>query len=128
MKEALLVYGDLIATMNPTIVHPFKLGEENALLGVVNSCTFVTRSFALCITLDLAKFFNCIREANPKTIQNMKSRCSLKMKNVNDYIKSKLRGEVLKEEMGYFTKHKRMIPDVEKRAREMVSEEIVPRK
>ena len=42
------------------------------------------------------------------------------------YLKTKLRGEILKEEMGYFTKDEKIIPSVEAKARQMVGDEIVP--
>lgn len=92
MKVAMLAYGDLMASKYPTIDHPTKIGEENVLLGVSNTCTFVTRSFTPVITLDLKKYFRCLRDANPQTIYDMKMRCALKMNNTSTYVTSKLRG------------------------------------
>ena len=56
----------------------------------------------------------------------MKKRCALKMNNDMDYIHSKLRGELLREEMGYKSAHKRFIPEIEQRVREKVCGEIAP--
>lgn len=67
-----------------------------------------------------------MKDANIETIQKMKQRCALKIKNTLTYINSKLRGEILREEMGFITQHKRFIPQVEARAREMVAKEVVP--
>ena len=128
MKEALFSYGSFIASKYPTIDNPCKIGEENVLHGIANMCTFVTRTFTPVITLNLSRFFRVMRGADPKIILDMKMRCTLKIQNMTTIINSKLRGELLKDDMGYVTKNKRMIPEVEERAREMVGDEIVPLK
>lgn len=34
--------GEMVATKYPTQKHPCKVGEENVLLGIANSCSYVT--------------------------------------------------------------------------------------
>ena len=120
------VYGSLVAQKYPTKDYPCKIGEENVLLGIANTNTYVTRCFTPVIRLNLARFFLSLKTANRNTILDMKKRCALKMSNVMNYIHSKLRGEVLREEMGYKTAHKRIVPEIEQRVREKVCGEIAP--
>lgn len=126
MKELLNVFGDLTATKYPTEEYPCKIGEESVLLGLRNTSTFVARSFVTVIQIDVARFFGFMREANPQTITDMKLRCRQKMNNMMDIINSKLRGEVLKVEMGFIQRNKRIIPEVEARGRIMVEDEVTP--
>lgn len=119
-------YGDMVATLYPTQKHPRKIGEENVLLSIANPCSFVTKSYCPVIKLDLGRFFRCLKDANLQIITEMKQRCALKMNNTMSYINSKIRGEILKEEMGYVDQHKRIIPLVQAQARNLVSQEVVP--
>ena len=56
-------YGDNFVTKNISRENPFKIGEENVLLGINNPCTVITRSFVPLIELESGKFFKFIQEA-----------------------------------------------------------------
>ena len=53
-------YGDNFVTKQISRENPFKIGEENVLLGINNSCTVITRSFVPLIEIDSGKFFKYV--------------------------------------------------------------------
>jgi len=104
MQELRNVFGDLIETKDLSAEFPYKIGEEAVLLSLSNTCSYVTRSYTPVITLDALKYFRAMSEIGPRTLKEMRLRCSLKLHNLSQVIRAKLRGEVLKDEMGCFKK------------------------
>ena len=45
MQELTNVFGDLIVSKEVSHENPYKIGDENILLGVANTCSVITRSF-----------------------------------------------------------------------------------
>ena len=76
MKELNNVFGDLLVNKDIAQDDPFKIGEENVLLGLANTCTYVSKSFVPMIEIDQGKFFGLIKEIGLHAINLMKIRCS----------------------------------------------------
>ena len=69
MKELTNVFGDLLVCKDITQESPFKIGEENVLLGISNTCTYVAKSFVPMIEIDQDKFFGLIQDIGLNTIR-----------------------------------------------------------
>lgn len=110
MKELLNFFGDLIVTKHASQEVPVKLGEESALLGIANTCTFITRSWTPLITFDAKEFFKIIIEAGTDAVVQMRERCALKLKSTVTQFNVKLAAEVIKEDIGFLARNRRIIP------------------
>ena len=60
IKELKNAYGDSILTKDVSNENPYRLGEENVLLGIANPFTLVTRGFVTILEFDLDAFFKLI--------------------------------------------------------------------
>ena len=62
------MYGDLLVTKIISQEQPYKIGEENVLLGIANTCSVVTRSFVPLLQIEQADFFKLLSDANYQVI------------------------------------------------------------
>lgn len=126
MKELMNMYGDIIVSKNTTSEFPCRIGEENVLLGINNAFSYITRTFVPVITIDQSEYYKYMMDAGLTIINQMKLRCSQKLKGPTANFNARLKGEVIKSDMGYHDRGLKIIKEQDQYVRDMGEADLIP--
>ena len=73
VKELMNCFGDSILIKDVRHENPYRIGEENVVLRLLNPFTVISRSWLVVLQLDTASFFKLIQETGISTIESMRT-------------------------------------------------------